>query len=101
MFKASMKDEDVAKCGERIAGEIEKLGGTIADRNSSGVRPFARILNKQESGAYINIRFALAADKMAVLEKRLRLTEDIFRFQIIRHTDVQPVAVPATAEAHS
>lgn len=101
LFKATMKDEDVVTSADKITGEIEKLGGKVIEKSNSGVRPFSRILKKQESGTYVTVRFDIPPSQMAALDHRLKLIEEIFRFQILKHVDIQTtiVAEAATADA--
>lgn len=92
IFPESMRDEALDAAFEKVAGEIEKLGGKVENKTRLGRRAFARPLKKHSAGHYAVIGFFLDGQKVAPLQARFKLNEDIFRVQIVR-------AVEAPAEA--
>lgn len=92
IFPESMKDESLDAAFEKIGAEIVKLGGTVENKTRMGRRSFARPLQKHAGGQYAVIGFFLDGAKVAALQARFKLNEEIFRVQVVR-------AVEAPVEA--
>lgn len=84
IFSNSLKDEALEKVVEHIRGEIVKLNGSVQGVHPMGKRTFARPLKKSESGQYVRIDFSMDPGKIADLQARFKLNENIFRVQIVR-----------------
>ena len=91
IFRENLKDTDWDGAVEAVRAEIEKLGGKLTSSTRLGKREFARPLQKQYSGHYGLIAFRLAGDKVAALQARLKLDEQVFRVQVV----AAPAAAPA------
>jgi ribosomal protein S6 len=89
IFSESVRDERVGELTGYVTGEIEKLGGKIIGTRDMGRRPFARTMQKKESGVYIAVTFRLDPAKVGALTERYHLNEDVFRCQIVRLSDEQ------------
>lgn len=91
IFQEHLKDSDWDGAVDAVREEIEKLGGTMSSCTRLGRREFARPMQKQRSGHYGLMAFALGGDKLAPLLARLKLNADVFRVQVV----VAPPAPPA------
>ena len=91
IFRESLKDADWDGAVETVRGEIEKFDGAVSSCTRLGRREFARPMQKQHSGHYGLMAFALGGDKLAPLLARLKLNDDVFRVQVV----VAPPAPPA------
>ena len=87
IFGESVRDERVGEMTGYVTGEIEKVGGKIIGTREMGRRPFARTLQKKESGIYIAVTFRLDPAKLGALTARYNLNEEVFRCQIVRLSD--------------
>jgi len=83
----------------RVVGEIEKAGGRSGEPRWLGRHAFARPLRRRKSGEYVALPFTLDPEKVAPLESRLKLDDDIFRFQIVRMEEQVGSAARPTAES--
>lgn len=83
IFAGSMKDEALEKTLERVSAEIERLGGTVEATENLGRHTFARPMKKRENGVYVKVRFQLPPAQVTPLRARYRLSEDVFRVQIL------------------
>ena len=92
IFRESLKETDWDGTVDAVRAEIEKLGGKVASSTRLGKRDFARPLQKQQSGHYGLIAFELAGDKVAALQARLKLDEQVFRVQVVAAPAVVPLA---------
>jgi ribosomal protein S6 len=90
IFREGLKDTDWDGAVEAVRAEIEKLGGKVTSSTRLGKREFARPMQKQQSGHYGLIAFQLGGDKVAALQARLKLDEQVFRVQVVS----APVVVP-------
>lgn len=97
IFGESVKDDRVKELGAAVTGEIQKNGGTVLHTRDMGRRSFARTMQKTESGVYLAVVFQVAGDKIAALNARYKLNDEIFRFQIAKLDEKFANAVPSTA----
>ena len=95
IFPESMKDEQIDAALEKVAGEIEKQGGKVESKTRLGRRAFARLLKKHAAGQYAVLGFHLDGSKIAAVQARFKLNEEIFRVQIVRATEVPAAAAAA------
>ena len=91
IFRENLKDTDWDGAVEAVRAEIEKLGGKTTSCTRLGKREFARIMQKRQGGHYGLIAFQLAGDKVAALQARLKLDEQIFRVQVVSAPAVVPL----------
>lgn len=84
IFPESLKEEALEGALDKVTAEIEKLGGRVEAKTRLGRRVFARPLDKHTAGQYMVVTFQLEGGKVDALRARLKLNEDIFRFQIVR-----------------
>ena len=96
IFDDTLPEDRLKEAAGRATAEIEKLGGVVMETKPLGRRSFSRLLKKKESGFYVSVTFQLAADKLAPLQARYRLSDEIFRFQLSR-LDEKVVAAAAQA----
>ncbi len=68
---------------ERITGWIDAAGGKINKVDRWGKRRLAYEIQKQTDGYYFIIDLEMPADACIVVERDLRLSEQILRFMII------------------
>ena len=99
IFGESVKDERIKDLSATVTGEIQKAGGTVVQSRDMGRRSFARTMQKTESGVYLAVVFQIAGDKIATLNARYKLNDEIFRFQIAKLDEKFANTVPSTAPA--
>jgi ribosomal protein S6 len=87
IFPESMKDEQLDVALEKVAAEVEKQGGKVENKTRLGRRAFARLLKKHAAGQYAVLGFFLDGQKIATLQARLKLNEEIFRVQVVRASE--------------
>ena len=83
IFVGIAKDDALEANLAKALAEITRLGGNVLETVSLGRRSFSRPMKKRESGAYVKVRFELDADKVAELNSRYRLVEEVFRVQVL------------------
>ena len=100
IFQESLNETDWDDAVAHVSAEIEKAGGKLTSSTRLGRRPFARMMQKQESGHYGLIAFQLAGSSVAALNARLKLDEQIFRIQIVKAIARKAASVPRKEEPH-
>lgn len=73
---------------DKVIEEIEKgiafAKGKVIDVDRIGKKKLAYKIKKRSEGVYVNIKFEAPSEGIAVLNKKLKLKEDIFRVFILR-----------------
>lgn len=67
---------------ERVAGWIDAAGGKIINVDRWGKRRLAYDIQKQTDGYYYILDLEMPAEAGAIVERDLRLSEQILRFMI-------------------
>lgn len=69
---------------ERINGFVTSEGGAVVETTQWGLRPLSYPIRKYREGYYVFSVVELEAPSLAKIEQRLRLTEDIIRYLLVR-----------------
>lgn len=88
IFPETLKEESLDAALDKVVAEIEKSGGKVEAKTRIGRRSFARPMEKQSGGQYMVVTFRLEGAKIAALQGRFKLNEEIFRVQIVRVPEV-------------
>ncbi len=83
---------------ERINGFVTSEGGAVVQTTQWGLRQLAYPIRKYREGYYVFSVIELEASSPARIEQRLRLTEDIIRYLLVR-ADEREGAMPSAAGA--
>ncbi|MCL5994477.1 MAG: 30S ribosomal protein S6 [Chloroflexi bacterium] len=84
---------------DRVKEFITAEGGTITKVDQWGLRRLMYPIRKYREGHYVFALVQLDAPSIARIESRLRLTEDVIRYLLIRADETAPAAVePAATE---
>ncbi|MBA4389238.1 MAG: 30S ribosomal protein S6 [Verrucomicrobia bacterium] len=99
ILSGAIKDDVIDKIREKIKAEIARSNGKIVTIDNLGLRSFARPIKKKELGYYIRMDVEMDPTGISGLNARLRLSEDIVRFQITIAPDPSKLVVPTVAPA--
>jgi len=69
---------------EKAKGWVTATGGQVTQVDLWGRRRLAYPIRKQHEGQYILMQTQMSANATREIERNLRLTEQVIRFQIIR-----------------
>ncbi|MCS6846440.1 MAG: 30S ribosomal protein S6 [Anaerolineae bacterium] len=69
---------------ERVNGFVTSEGGAVVETSQWGLRQLSYPIRKYREGYYVFSVIELAAHSLARIEQRLRLTEDIIRYLLVR-----------------
>jgi len=67
---------------EKVKGWIESAGGSVVKVDRWGKRRLAYTIKKRPDGQYVFVQAAMPNEAGAVVERNLRLTEQVLRFMI-------------------
>ena len=87
IFAGSAKEDVLDKQIDKARGEITRLSGNVLSTEVLGKRTFARPMHKRDNGVYVKVRFELDPAQIQALKGRYRLTEEVFRVQILAVDD--------------
>ena len=72
---------------EKAKGWVSAVGGQVTQVDLWGRRRLAYTIHKQKEGQYVLMQAQMSAAASHDVERNLRLTEQVMRFQIIRTDD--------------
>ncbi|MFC1618226.1 30S ribosomal protein S6 [Patescibacteria group bacterium] len=87
------KDEDLRPSADQIQELIKKHGGKITEEVEWGKKKLAYPIDHYRHGFYYILYFDLEPDKLADLEKDLKLTDYILRYLLTKHSHVSWAAL--------
>ncbi len=99
ILDANLKDDALETILDKVRGEITSAGGSIEKTDVVGKRTFARPMHKRDNGVYTKIRFTVDPDQVADLIKRYKLSDDVFRVQVLVVDEQREAAVVAANAA--
>ena len=87
LLNPESSDEEVKKITDTIVGIIEKAKGNVENIDEWGRRKLAYPIQKHKEGIYTFINTEVEGKVMLELERRLKLSESVIRFIVIRLDD--------------
>ena len=91
----SMKEDSVEAAITSIKRELEGLGAVVSNVTRMGRKPFAREMDKQQSGFYTVMTANMEPAKAQAVPDHFKLNNDVFRLQVIRVDDPQEAVAGA------
>jgi len=95
LFSAKFSEEEIVPVASRVTKLVGDLGGQVTKEEHLGRRRLAYPIDHAKQGYYEFVQFELDAEKMASLERSLRLDQDVIRHQVIKLTVRRPEVVAA------
>lgn len=84
IFLSSLSEEEKLANLEKVKELITRFGGEVTNVDDWGKRRLAYEINKQKEGFYYFIQFNAETSTPAEVESRLRITESVLRYLIVR-----------------
>jgi len=85
-------EEGVPALTEQVQAWIEAIDGEVTYLDMWGRRRLAYPIRKQKEGSYVMLRAIMPRRSLAVLERELKLSEDILRYLLVRAETPLPPA---------
>jgi small subunit ribosomal protein S6 len=87
LLNPESSDEEVKKIMDSVIGIIEKAKGKVENIDEWGRRKLAYPIQKHNEGIYTFINTEVEGKTMAEIERRLKLSERVIRFIVLRLDD--------------
>jgi small subunit ribosomal protein S6 len=94
ILRSDLGDELVDQSIEKYQKLLRDQGVQELETQHRGRRRLAYEINKQREGVYVQMNYTAAGNVVAVLEKTMRLSDEVIRFLTIK-----PEAIAAAVEA--
>lgn len=84
VFRQDLTEPQVKEKAAKFTDIIKELGGNVKSTEFWGLRNLAYVIRKNRKAHYVMLNIELAGDKIAELERRSRIDEDVIRFLNVR-----------------
>lgn len=84
IIKTNYTEQQRTKIVEKVEKFITEKKGTIIESKQLGLKDFAMELKKERQGYYQQIHFNASNEQLSHLQEELKITEDIFRYMIVK-----------------
>ncbi len=84
-------ESTIDKSIERIRANVEKRGGKVIYEENWGKRKLTYEINKTDVGIYVLWFLSLPKNKIANIEKDLRINEEVMRYMILKAEEKKEV----------
>ena len=84
IINSDLAEDDRDKVIEEIEKGIVFAKGKVIDVDRIGKKKFAYKIKKRIEGVYVNIKFEAPSEGITMLNKKLKLEDNIFRIFILR-----------------
>ena len=84
VFRQDLTEPQVKEKAAKFTEIIKELGGDVKSTEFWGLKNLAYIIRKNRKAHYIMLNVEMPGDKIAELERRSRIDEDVIRFLNVR-----------------
>lgn len=95
ILKPSLAKEESDKIIDRYAEVVKTLQGEVQKIDRMGKRKIAFDMKKNPEGYYATINFTSPGTVIAEIERQMRISDDILKFQTLRNDPVKALPVKA------
>ncbi len=82
--RQDLSEAQVKDITDNISKYVTTSKGKVNKTENWGLRTLAYRINKNRKGHYVLVEFSCETDKIAELERQLRLNEDVLRYVTVR-----------------
>ena len=97
ILKPSLAKEESDKIIDRYADVLKTLQAEVQKIDRMGKRKIAYDMKKNPEGYYATVNFTAPGPAIAELERQLRISDEIIKFQTFRNDPVKALPVKAKA----
>jgi small subunit ribosomal protein S6 len=90
ILRPDLGEELVDRAIERYQSLLREQGVSDLDTQHRGKRRLAYEIKKQREGVYVQMNYSAPGTAVAVLEKAMRLSDDVIRFLTIKPEESAP-----------
>ena len=102
ILRPDIPEEEVESHLLKYRDIIVEAGAEVLDNQMRGKRRLAYAINKNKEGIYVRLSHNGDGQQVAVLEKAMRLSEDVIRYLTVKQDGPLPAprVVPGSEAAH-
>ena len=101
IVRPELTEEELGAAVEKVTGLIANLGGSHQRTNIWGKRRLAYEVNHLREGYYVLTDFQIEQERVPELEATLKISDTVFRHQVVRKPRSAAAPSPAEAEAEA
>lgn len=100
ILRSDLSEEQVDQAITKYRDILQEQGGTDIEIQHRGKRRLAYSIDKHREGVYIQMNYKAPGTHVAVLERAMRLSEEVIRYLTIKEENSTPPqpAEPAAVE---
>ena len=99
ILRPDLGDELTDAAIAKYQGILQEQGATNIDTQHRGKRRLAYEINRHRDGIYVQMNYTAAGNTVAVMERAMRLGEDVIRYLTIKLDDVSAPEDAVAVEA--
>jgi len=80
-----LDDDKFKEVVDRVNSLIEENNGEIVEVDEWGLRSLAYEINRKSNGYYVNTYFRAPASAIEVIERNMRISDDIMRYLTLKY----------------
>ncbi len=84
VFRQDLTEPQVKEKAAKFTEIIKEMGGDVKSTEFWGLKNLAYVIRKNRKAHYVMLNIELPGDKIAELERRSRIDEDVIRFLNVR-----------------
>jgi small subunit ribosomal protein S6 len=97
ILRPDLNDEQVTGAVEKYKQLLEGNGATNIEIQQKGKKRLAYPIKKNRDGYYVQVNYTSSGQEVAVVERAMRLSEEVIRYLTIKQEPPAPVAAEAEA----
>lgn len=97
ILRPDLGEESVGQAIEKYQTILRDGGAEILETQHRGKRRLAYEINRHREGVYIQMNYRATGDQIAVLERAMRLSEEVIRYLTVRQEEPKPELVAEEA----
>ncbi len=101
ILRPDIPEEEVETHLKKYSEVLTKSGAEILDNQMRGKRRLAYTISKHKEGIYVQLSHKGDGQQVAVLEKAMRLSEDVIRYLTIKQEGPLPTPRPSQSKSDS
>ena len=102
ILRPDIPEEEVENYLKKYSDILTKAGGEILDNQMRGKRRLAYTIAKHKEGIYVQLSHKGDGQQVEVLEKAMRLSEDVIRYLTVKQNGpIPPPRAQSTSENSS
>ncbi len=101
ILRPDIPEEEVDSHLKKYSEMLEKSGTEVLDSQMRGKRRLAYPIAKHKEGIYVQLSHNGNGQQVAILERAMRLSEDVIRYLTVKQTGPLPTPKPTAKDSEA